>query len=58
MSPGEKRQDGFGNSFVFERRDRDLVYVWNQQDKLIAVKFVDWDSWTVTVKAQQEGFAL
>lgn len=53
-NPGQKRIDGFGNEFVYERKDRDLVYVWTQSHKLIAVKAVNWESWNVTVDARQE----
>lgn len=57
-SPGEKRLDGFGNGYVYERRDRDLIYVWNDSHKLIAVKADDWEEWSVTRSADQEGLAL
>lgn len=54
---GQKRIDKLGNEYVYESRDGEQVWVWTQ-NRQIAVKRSDWESWVVTLHGKQEGFDL
>lgn len=53
--PGDTRENGFGECFVFERIDGLKYYVWDRTNKLIGISKSTWDDMRPVRSAKQEG---
>lgn len=57
--PGDTKQNGWGERFVFDHADAVNVWVYrNGSDKLEAIPIKKWDDMVSTKHAKQEGFDL